>query len=68
LSQEDRELLLGNAALLTHADGDQSAEEKALLDKLVRLLGFSTQKAQEILDSVADGALRLGSRILEDDA
>src|SRR5688500_6704609 len=27
LSREDRELLLANAALLTHADGDQSAQE-----------------------------------------
>lgn len=68
LSREDRELLLANAALLTHADGQQSPEEKALLDKLIGLLGFSGDQAREILDSVADGALRLGSRVLEDDA
>jgi uncharacterized membrane protein YebE (DUF533 family) len=67
LSEEDRELLLGNAALLTHADGDQSESEKVLLDKLVAMLGFGPDKTQEILTSVSDGALRLGSRVLLDD-
>jgi tellurite resistance protein len=66
LSQEDRELLLANAALLTHADGTQSDTEKALLDKLIELLGFSAKEADAILDSVRDGALQLGSRALED--
>src|SRR5687767_11708871 len=41
LSSEDRELLLANAALLTHADGTQSDSERELLQKLVNLLGFS---------------------------
>jgi uncharacterized tellurite resistance protein B-like protein len=66
LSQEDRELLLANAALLTHADGRQSPEERQLLDKLVQLLGFSEQDAAPILDSVKDGALSLGSRVLQE--
>jgi tellurite resistance protein len=64
LSQEDRELLLGNAALLTHADGEQSASEVELLNKLIKVLGFTPEQAQPILDSALDGALQLGSRVL----
>ena len=66
LSQEDRELLLANAALLTHADGEQSDSEKELLDKLISLLEFEAEEAKGILESVRDGALRLGSNVLED--
>jgi len=66
LSTEDRELLLANAALLTHADGEQSDSEKELLDKLVKMLELDAEEAEEILDSVKDGALRLGSNVLED--
>jgi hypothetical protein len=57
--------LLANAALLTHADGDQSDGEKELLDKLIGLLGFSKEDADKILESVRDGAITLGSRALE---
>jgi len=67
LSREERELLLANAALLTHADGEQSASETELLDKLVSLLGFDEESAGQILESVQDGALNLGSRALEPD-
>jgi tellurite resistance protein len=64
LSREDRELLLANAALLTHADGEQSEQEKALLDKLVQVLGFTPSEASEILESSGDGALQLSPRSL----
>ena len=67
LSQEERELLLANAALLTHADGEQSDSEKELLNKLVTMLEFDEESAGQILDSVQDGALNLGSRVLEPD-
>ncbi|MBI3203467.1 MAG: TerB family tellurite resistance protein [Myxococcales bacterium] len=66
LGAEERELLLANAALLTHADGEQSDSEKALLDKLVELLSFAKDDADAILASVKDGALRLGSNVLEE--
>lgn len=66
LGEEERELLLANAALLTHADGEQSESEKELLDKLIQLLGMSQAAADEILASVKDGALRLGSNVLEE--
>jgi tellurite resistance protein len=65
LNREDRELLLANAALLAHADGEQSDAERALLQKLIGLLEFSEADAQQILDSVNDGALTLSSKALE---
>lgn len=65
LSREERELLLANAALLTHADGEQSESEAALLRKLIGLLEFSESDAEQILESVHDGALTLSSKALE---
>ena len=67
LTREERELLLANAALLTHADGEQSETEAQLLNKLVSLLEFDPKAAGQILESVQDGALNLGSRALEAD-
>lgn len=67
LSIEERELLLANAALLTHADGEQSDSEKELLNKLIALLDFDPLSANSILDSVRDGALNLSGRALEPD-
>ena len=67
LSIEERELLLANAALLTHADGTQSDSEKELLNRLVTLLEFDEESAGQILESVQNGALNLGSRALEPD-
>jgi uncharacterized tellurite resistance protein B-like protein len=66
LTREDRELLLANAALLTHADGEQSEPEQVLLQKLIGLLEISDVDAKQILDSVQDGALTLSSKVLED--
>jgi len=65
LNREDRELLLANAALLTHADGEQSESEQALLDKLIGMLEFSPEDAAQILDSVKDGALTFSTKALE---
>ena len=64
MNKEDRELLLANAALLTHADGDQSGQERELLQKLVGLLEFTGADADAILSSAKEGALTLGSRAL----
>ncbi|MCC6644619.1 MAG: TerB family tellurite resistance protein [Polyangiaceae bacterium] len=57
LSDEDKELLLGNAALLTHADGDQSTAERLVLGELSTLLGFDRSRSFEIIESVRGGAL-----------
>ena len=65
LDEESRELLLANAALLTHVDGEQSPIERELLDKLVKMLQFGPTEAKRILDGVRDGAIQLGSRALE---
>lgn len=67
LSREDRELLLANAGLLAHADGEQSLEEMDVIVKLVELLGFSDDEAHEILAGADDGALQLSSRSLKPD-
>ena len=67
LSRDDRELLLANAGLLTHADGEQSLEEMDVIVKLVELLGFSDDEAHEILAGADDGALQLSSRSLKPD-
>jgi len=65
LDREDRELLLANAALLTHADGVQTASEKAILDKLVKMLDLGPAAAA-IIEGAKDGALELGSKVLDD--
>lgn len=66
LTQEDRELLLSNAALLTHADGRQSPPEKHILKRLIGMLGFTPEEGQRILQSAGDGALNFGTKPLED--
>jgi len=65
LDREDRELLLANAALLTHADGEQSEVERNVLAKLIRLLEFSEQEAHTIMESAKDGAIALGTKVLQ---
>jgi tellurite resistance protein len=67
LSRDDRELLLANAALLTHADGEQSDPETAVLSQLIDLLGFSKAEAEEILAGADDGALQLSAKSLKPD-
>ena len=67
LAPEDRELLLANAALLTHADGTQSDSERELLGKLVSLLGFDPHAARLIFDSVREGAAPRESRWAADE-
>ncbi len=66
LSDEDREILLGNAAVLTAADGKRSDEEAKALDELVKLLGLDASKAKGVIDDAKDGAFLLPSRQLED--
>jgi tellurite resistance protein len=65
LTVEDREILLANAALLTNADGEQTPDEKAVLDRLVGVLNIPAHDVEHILESVRDGALSLGSNVLE---
>lgn len=62
LTRSDRELLLANAALLTHADGVQGAAENAVLDKLIALLGITPTDAAEIVRNAGTTARRIGWR------
>jgi uncharacterized tellurite resistance protein B-like protein len=64
LTEEDRELLLANAALLTLADGKQTADETKALGQLIAILKFDADAAKEIIAGAADGALNLSSRSL----
>lgn len=57
LEESDQEQLLAHAALLTHADGEQTDEEKALLAKVVAKLGIDDAKAQSV---IADADKRAG--------
>jgi tellurite resistance protein len=66
LTAEDRELLLSNAALLTQADGDESAAERTILDRLAKMLGFDASEVDKVLAATKDGVLNLGAKILED--
>jgi tellurite resistance protein len=68
MTRDDRELLLGNAALLTHADGEQSTEETKLIADLSRLLEFSDEEAFPIIESVRGGKLSQGLRASRDAA
>jgi uncharacterized membrane protein YebE (DUF533 family) len=52
LSVADRELLLGNATLLTLVDGEQSVAEKALLWELAERLGLPKEEASRVFDEV----------------
>ena len=66
LGEEDREILLGNAALVVKADGEESTAETKTLDELAKLLGFTPEQAKPIILSANDGALQLGTRGLVD--
>jgi tellurite resistance protein len=55
LGPDDRELLLSNAVLLTHMDGEQTDKERAVLDELIRLLGFSRKDADAIVTATLEG-------------
>lgn len=66
LTDEDKELLLSNAALITHADGEQSDDEADVLGELIELLGFSEDEVEELISATRDGALNLGTKPLVD--
>jgi tellurite resistance protein len=63
LKPEDRELALANAALLTHADGEQSAPEKRALAELAKKLGYTMDAAKPIIASARSRAQKLASRV-----
>jgi uncharacterized membrane protein YebE (DUF533 family) len=56
LSADDRRILLQHAVLLTFADGDQSDDERTLLDALSKKLRIPEAEATELLGSSAQRA------------
>lgn len=64
LSEDDREVLLGNAGVLMRVDGNEASEEQGMFDTLAGVLGFSADAAKRVLEESKDGALRLAARSL----
>lgn len=54
-SEEERELLLTNAALLTLADRTRTPEEVAVLGELAELLGFEPDEADSLIAEACEG-------------
>lgn len=63
LEPADKEMLLANAALLTHADGKQTKAEQKMLVQLVRMIGMSDDDAKPIIAGARDRAKKLASKI-----
>lgn len=59
LSRDDRRTLLNHAVVLTHIDGEQSADEKELLGNLKGYLRIDEAEAQGIVDSAEARVKRL---------
>lgn len=59
MSKSDIELALQYGVLLTFIDGEQTADEVALLDSFVDRLGMSSEEAQPILNSATAHAKKL---------
>src|SRR5690606_35920483 len=66
LGQEEREILLSNAALLTLADGKRSIEEARALSHLITVLGLGAEESRKIISEARDGALALPMRSIDD--
>ena len=47
LNEEERDILLTNAALLVQADGNETPAERKMLEKLARILGLDADEARK---------------------
>jgi uncharacterized tellurite resistance protein B-like protein len=63
LSVEEKELLIAHAALLTHADGQQSKPEQQVLTALVKQLGMTLDEAKPLIAGAKDRAAKLASKL-----
>jgi uncharacterized membrane protein YebE (DUF533 family) len=59
LTEEDAELVLFQAVVLTFIDGEQSDKEVALLNAFVEKLGMSKERAEAVLDAATARAKTL---------
>jgi tellurite resistance protein len=63
LSGEEKELMIAHAALLTHADGQQTKDEQQVLAALVKHLGFSLDQAKPLIAGAKERASKLAARL-----
>ena len=63
LDDDDKALLLAHAALLTHADGQQTPDEKRVLTALVKHLGYTNADAKPIISEARTRAAKLAERL-----
>jgi tellurite resistance protein len=56
LSADDRRILFQHAVLLSFADGDQSADEVAFLEKLAAKLRIQDEEAKVLMEVAAERA------------
>ena len=59
LSAHDRRMLLQHAVILTYIDGEQSEQEKEVLQGLVQKLNVPEDEAKDLLASAEERAKRL---------
>ncbi|MEM6962093.1 MAG: DUF533 domain-containing protein [Myxococcota bacterium] len=59
LSTHDRRMLLQHAVVLSYVDGEQSSEERVILEELVRKLNIPGEEAAKLIDSSEQRARRL---------
>lgn len=64
LNDEEKELLLGNAAVLARADDEEATAETKLVADLAQLLGYADDERDRIVEASKDGALQLKSSAL----
>jgi len=59
----EKETLVAHAALLTHADGKQTAGEQKVLAGLVKQLGLTPEEAKPIIANARERAAKLASKL-----
>lgn len=59
IDEQDGELLLAQAVLLTYVDGEQSDEELELLEEFIEKLGMDVDHAEAVIESAAHRAKQL---------
>lgn len=59
LASHDRRMLLQHAVILTYVDGEQTDDERAVLDTLVSKLNLPEDEAKDLLQAAESRAKRL---------
>lgn len=59
LAGHDRRMLLQHAVILTYVDGEQTDDERAVIDTLVGKLNLPEEEAKDLLEAAESRAKRL---------